>query len=143
MPAVLPFALLSLHTSVSKEDIINALNGKTKTRGGTFICSKKALIDSMLPIINEQDCFFLYVENINEESTYDEYTPASPLKASFAVEFPFKLDSKGKMKFNFNKNFLTHLSKQEIATKMVNTYKIFELAKTVVTSVRLNSLLRS
>ena len=67
------------------------------------------------------------MQKIDEEST-NEFS-ASSLKASFAIEFSLQEDAKGKTKFRFQKSSLTHLNKQEIATKMVNVYKIFELAK--------------
>ena len=131
-----PLTLLPSYTapvctrsSVSKKEIINALNGKTKTRDGAFSCSKKTLKDSLVPIIEKQDRFFKYLAQIDEESASDTSSSASSLKASFAIEFPYTLDTKGKMKFSFIKSSLTHLNKQEIATKIVNTYKIYELAK--------------
>ena len=131
-----PLALLPSYTapvcsrlSVSKKEIIHALNGKTKTKDEAFSCSKQTLKDSLIPIIEKQDRFFKYLQKIDEESANDNSSSASSLKASFAIEFPFTLDANGKMKFGFIKSSLTHLNKQEIATKIVNTYKNFELAK--------------
>ena len=115
--------------SVSKKEIIDALYDETKTRDSAFSCSKKILLDSLIPIIEKQDRFFKYFEKIDKENAADDSTSASSLKSSLAVEFPFVVSSNGKVTFNIHKLSLNHLNKQEIATKMVNTYKIFELAK--------------
>ena len=130
-PVVHPLPLLPFYTSlvcsklsVSKKDIINALNGKTKTRDGVFTCSKKTLTDSLIPIIEIQDCFFKYLQKIDKESAAGESSTAFSLKESLAIELPFELSQEGKMKICFHKTSLTHLNKQVLATKMVNIYKI-------------------
>lgn len=73
-------------SDVSKKEIIDALNGKTRTMEGTFSSSKQPLIDVLVPIVKKQDRFFCCFDNVDKENAAESTDGgASSLKESLAL----------------------------------------------------------
>ena len=117
-------------SSISMANVIKSPSGKTQTKNGSFNCSKTRMKLALTPIIENQKLFFECLEIIDTENTANSSSASSSLKDLFEIEFPISTRDRTKTKYNVKIGTITHSSKDELATMIVNSYKIFEIAKT-------------
>ncbi len=122
-------------SDISKEQIINLLSTKAKTKEGAFSCSKERLLRVLTPIVEKTkmliDCF----EKIDNDSLFTSSDDASNITDSFFIEFPIQGEttSSTSKKKKIIKYFSIATARKhtvnELATKLVNIYTIFDQVK--------------
>ena len=119
-------------SSITKLEIIEALSGKSGTKGGALSCSKDTLKTVLLPILQYQGDFYKLlgkIDNENVSHSSSSSSTASSLKATFVIEFPADESDENHIVFYTSKSAIAHKEKKELAVKIVNLYKLFELDK--------------
>ena len=115
-------ALVCDQSSITKSDLIKSLAGKC---GSKLSISKDAIRLALLLIVEKQQEFCAALGKVDKSSMSSDSSAASSLQGAFLTDFPFGDDGK----FKRTKGSIANSNKEELATLMVNFYKLVELAK--------------